>query len=141
VTLFVDPVLLPPDIENLARTYLVAALAPTPVATRRPVPDNLADTVSGFLRVEAGGGSKPNQFHYDAQCLLHGYSPNEIEAKSIAAKAVALMGAARGQTINGWYVVGVMTASPASRRTDPNVNLPRFLSTVTWRVAGQLWTP
>jgi hypothetical protein len=52
-----------------------------------------------------------------------------------------LMGAARGQTINGWYVVGVMTVIPPTRLTDPNVNLPRFRSAVTWRVAGQLWTP
>jgi hypothetical protein len=89
VTAFVDPVLLPPDIEALARAYLLSALAPTPVATRLPKPENNADTINGFLRLEYGGGSKPNRFQYDVQCLMHGYSPNEIQAKDITGKAVA----------------------------------------------------
>lgn len=138
---FVYPVVLPPDIENLARAFLLEALAPTPIATRLPSPSYNADTINGFLRVEFGGGSKPNPFQYDAQCLLHGYSPNEIEAKQITAKAVALMGAAQGATVNGWYVVGVESVMLPSRLTDPNVILPRFRAGVTWRVAGQEWNP
>lgn len=141
MTAYVDPVLLPPDIEGLARAYLLDAMSPTPIATRLPTPDNDADTVGGFLRLEYGGGSKPNHFQYDVQCLMHAYCPNEIQAKAIAGKAVALMSAARGQTINGWYVVGVMGVMMPARLTDPNVNLPRFRSAVTWRVAGQQWTP
>lgn len=141
MTVFVDPVVLPPDVESLARAYLLDKLAPTPIATRLPRPESDDDTVNGMLRVEYGGGSKPNWFQYDVQCLLHAYDPNEIAAKQIAAKAVALMGAARGQTINGWYVVGVMAVIAPARLTDPNVNLPRFRSAVTWRVAGQQWNP
>jgi hypothetical protein len=141
-----DPVLLPPDIESLARTYLLAALAPTPIATRMPAPPDAAITINGLLRVEYGGGSKPNPFQYDAQCLLHGYHPNEIVAKQITGKALALMGAARGHTVvdtlgNGWYVVGVFAMGLPQRLTDPDVNLPRFRSAVTWRVVGQPWTP
>lgn len=138
---FVDPVLLPPDIESLARAYLLNDLAPTPIATRLPSPSKDADTVNGFLRLEYGGGSKPNRFHYDVQCIMHAYNPNEIQAKLLAAQAVALMGAGRGQTVNGWYVVGVMGVVAPHRLTDPDVNLPRFRSSVTWRVAGQQWNP
>lgn len=141
MTGFVDPVLLPPDIEGLARTYLLTALAPTPIATRMPAPLDQISTITGLLRVEYGGGSKPNPFQYDVQCLLHGYSPNEILAKQIVGKALALMGAARGQTVNGWYVVGVFSVGLPQRLTDPDVNLPRFRASVVWRVAGQPWNP
>lgn len=137
----VDPVLLPPNIEQLARAYLLGPLTPTPIATRLPSPDKAADTVNGFLRTEAAGGFRSNRLHYDTQCLLHAYSPNETQAKQIAAQAVALMAAARGQIVNGWYVVGVMNVVLPHRLTDPNVSLPRFRSMVTWRVAGQQWTP
>lgn len=137
----VDPILLPPDIEALAITFLAPNLSPTPVATRLPSPTNDADTVNGFMRVEYGGGSKPNRFQYDVQCILHGYSPNEIQASLVASQAVALMGAARGQTVAGWYVVGVEGVVAPHRLTDPDVILPRYRATVTWRVAGQQWNP
>jgi len=137
----VDPILLPPDIEALAVDFLGPNLSPTPVATRLPAPTNDADTVNGFVRVEYGGGTKPNRFQYDVQCIMHGYSPDEIQASLAAAQAVALMSAARGQTVNGWYVVGVMGVIAPHRLTDPDVILPRYRSAVTWRVAGQQWNP
>jgi hypothetical protein len=137
----VDPIVLPPDIEALALDFLGPNLSPTPVATRLPSPTNDADTVNGFLRVEYGGGSKPNRFQYDVQCILHGYSPNEIQASLAASQAVALMSAARGQTVNGWYVVGVSGVVAPHRLTDPDVILPRYRASVTWRVAGQQWNP
>ena len=141
----VDPILLPPKIEVLARAFLLTPMSPTPIMTRLPNPDSSADTVNGALRVEAGGGTKANRFQYDMQCLLHGYSPDEDQANDIADKAVGLMSAARGQTVNdgttNWYVVSIPAVGVAQRRTDPDVILPRYLATVTWRMAGQPWTP
>lgn len=137
----VDPVVLPPDIEALTIDFLSPVLSPTPVATRLPSPSADADTVNGFLRVEDGGGSKPNRFQWDTQLILHGYSPDENQASLIARRAVALMSAARGQTIDGWYVVGVMGVVATHRLSDPDVILPRYRATVTWRVAGQPWNP
>lgn len=137
----IDPVLLPPDIESLAIAYLSPVLAPTPVTTRMPSPQLTADTINGLVRVEYGGGFKPNRFQYEAQCLIHGYSPSEIQASQIANQAVALMSAARGQTINGFFIAGVTNVMLPMRLSDPDVILPRYRAMVTWLVAGQPWTP
>jgi hypothetical protein len=94
-----------------------------------------------MVRVEYGGGTKPNRFQWDVQAILSGYSPNEIQASLLASQAVALMSAARGQTVAGWYVVGVMGVVAPHRLTDPDVILPRYRAAVTWRVAGQQWNP
>jgi hypothetical protein len=138
---FIDPLLRIPQIEVVARAYLLGPMAPIPVMTRLPNPDKTADTINGALRIEAGGGSKPNRFHWDVQLLLHGYSPDEDQANGIAADAVSLMSSARGQTVQGWYVVDTLNVGAPQRRDDPDVNLPRYMGTVTWRVAGQPWTP
>lgn len=135
------PVLLPPRIEDLAILYLAPFLDPVPVATRLPNPDDDADTVNGFLRVEAGGGAAPDMFQYDMTCLLHGYSPDESQANDIANLATALMGAADGNTVGGFYITATPNVSVPQRRTDPDVILPRYLAMVTWRVAGQPWNP
>lgn len=142
---FVDPVVLPPDLETLVINYLETALTPTPVATRLPSPTADSDTVNGFLRVEYGGGGKPNRFQWDVQAIIHGYSPDEIQASQIARQAIALLSSARGQTISDgsldWFVVGVMGVVAPHRLSDPDVILPRYRASVTWRVAGQQWNP
>ena len=135
------PYVIPPKIEDLAVAFLQPFLTPTPVVTRLPNPDASADTVNGLLRVEAAGGSMPNMFHYDMACLLHGYSPDESQANDITNKAIALMGAADGTTVNGFYVVATPTVGVAQRLTDPDVILPRYRAIVTWRVVGQPFNP
>lgn len=135
------PFVLPPKIEDLAIAYMQPYLTPTPVVTRLPNPDDTADTVNGLLRVEAAGGSQPNMFHHDMACILHGYSPDESQANDITNKAIALMGAADGTTINGFYVAATPTIGVAQRLTDPDVILPRYRAIVTWRVVGQPWNP
>jgi hypothetical protein len=141
----VDPILRPPKIEVLARAYLLTPMSPIPVVTRVDNPGQLTDFGTAVLRVEAGGGTKPNRFQYDMTFLLHGYSPDEDEAKQIACDAIGVAAAARGQRINdgttNWDVAGVMNVSVPERRTDPDVILPRYLAFVTWRIPGQPWTP
>lgn len=141
----VDPILRFPKIEVLMRAFLLAPLSPTPIITKLPEPADNADTTTAVLRVEAGGGTKANRFQYDMTCLLHGYSPDEDQANGICDDAVALASAARGQTVSdgttNWFIVAVPSVGMPQRRTDPDVILPRYLGHVTWRVAGQLWTP
>lgn len=136
------PLLLPPKMEVITRTYLTPLLG-WPVVTKVPKPDPTAATIGGLLRVEAAGGTRvpPWNFQFDMTVLLHGYSPDEDEANDIANKACALMAVGRGQTINGFYIITVEDVGMPHRQTDPDVNLPRYMGTATWRVAGQPWTP
>lgn len=134
------PLLLPPSIEELVIAYLKPWMA-VPVVTRVPKPNASDATIGGLLRVEAAGGTTPNLVQFDMTVLLHGYSPDEDEADLIARKACSLMNVGRGQTINGFYVVTVEGVGWPHRYTDPDVNLPRYMGTATWRVAGQPWTP
>jgi hypothetical protein len=130
------PILKPRKIVHLVRAFLLGPMAPTPIATRLPSPDNDADTVNGFLRLEYGGGTKPDPFHYDLQCIMHGYHPDENQAVELADQAVGLASAAQGVTVNGINVVGVPGVIAPHRLTDPNVILPRVRAAVTWRVPG-----
>lgn len=130
--------MLPADVEWLALAYLTPVLSPTPCATRLPVVANTADTINGFLRIESAGGGRPNIGEFDLSVILHAYSPNEVEAVDISRHAMAYMCSGRGQTVSGWYISGVTNVVGAQRLTDPEVNLVRYRSAVTWRVAGQV---
>lgn len=134
---FIDPVLEPPDIEFLAQYFLTPYLGSTPIATRLPNPNLQADTINGFLRVEAGGGNDANAFQYNMTTILHGYSPNEIQASWICRTAFKWMKAARGQSIAGWFVSCVPNTVSPHRLGDPNVvGLTRYRAMVTWTVPG-----
>lgn len=136
---YVDPVILPADVEWMAQYYLTPIMSPTPVATRLPQPAQDADTVNGFLRVEFGGGTQANKFEWNLSTILHAYSPNEIQASQISRTATAWMAAARGQIIAGWGITEVPNSVAPHRLADPNVqNLTRYRSMVTWRVPGQI---
>lgn len=139
---FVDPAIRPPDIEWLTIYYLTQFMGSTPIGTRLPNPSDNADTVNGFLRVEAGGGNKANYLQWNMSVILHAYSPNEIEAEAIIGDAMGWMTAARGQQIAGWSVVEVPNCTVAHRYSDPQViGLTRYRAMVTWRVPGQLMVP
>jgi hypothetical protein len=140
---FVDPAMEAADIEWLAAYYLTPLMDPSiPIATRLPQPDKQADTINGFLRLEAGGGPKVNFTEYNLTTILHAYSPNEIQASQISRAATGWMAAARGQTIAGWGVTDVPTVIGSHKLGDPNVaGLTRYRSLVTWRVPGRLMVP
>lgn len=136
----VVPAILPPDMEWLTQFYLTPLLTPTPVATRLPKPDDKADTVNDFVRVEAAGGNKvdpltPNPW-WEVSAILHCYSPNEVSAMNTANTVAAHMASAQGKTLAGWYVVRVTGTVLPHRLTDPMVNLPRYRTMATWCVTG-----
>jgi len=123
----------------MALYFLTPLITPTPVATRLPNDTSPSDTQNGFVRVEAGGGTKKNYTEYNQTVLLHTYVPDEFEVQGaqIANNVIAYMSAAAGLTIGGWYVVDVPHATVVQRRDDPKVNLLRYMSFATWTVAGQ----
>lgn len=134
-----QPIMVPADIEELTIAYLTPLLWPTPVSTRLPAPDTIDS--DGWLRVEAAGGTQPNFIEHDLNVMVHGYCADEVQASSIARRAVAALVAAAGTTVNGWYVGDTSNPVTPGRFTDPNVNLPRYRAICTWRVAAQQWTP
>lgn len=135
------PILTPPKIAQLIRALLLGPLSPTPIATKLPSPLTSSDTVNGFLRLEYGGGSKPNPFQYDLQCIMSAYSSDQGQAEDIANAAIGITSAAQGLTVNGVYVVGVSGVVAPHLLSDPDVSLARVRSSVTWRVAGQPLNP
>lgn len=135
-----DPVILPPDIESLAVSYLGGILTPTPVATRLPNPADQSDTVDDFLRIEAAGGNRCNWLEWDLAFILHAYSPIEMNASTLSQRATAFAAGARGQAIGTYSVQRVVNVVAPTRLTDPNINLIRYRSMVTWRLPGVVVT-
>lgn len=143
------PTLFPPPIQGLAVAYFGQHMAPTPVATRVPKPGRDQDiaAVSGFLRVQAGGGVlRTDGYLYDAVVHVHAYAPNNQEslAEIICMRAVALGGNAMGQMITHasldrpWYVTFSTVRSLAVAGGDPLVNMAHFRASCLWRVPGVL---
>lgn len=138
----------PPPTEKLAELYFTPLMAPTPVATRLPRPTNTADTINGFLRIEAGGGVlRPSrgleQLLWDVSVILHAYAPNTQEslAEELIGQAVAWGSNAQGVTttmLNGdqWYCTYSNCTGFATRKADPLVNMTRYRAMVTWRIPG-----
>lgn len=136
---FIYPVVKPAPIETALIMFLTPLFQPTPVSTRLPIDTSPNDTQNGFIRVEAAGGPKINLTQYNQTCLLHVYVPDEFEVQGeqIAQDVTAYVSAVGGQTIYGFQIVQVPRSTAPQRRTDPRVNLLRYMSTVTWTVAGQ----
>lgn len=135
---FIWPVVTPGDIETMMQFFLTPLISPTPVATRLPNDTLPTDTQNGFVRVEAGGGPKVSLTEYNQACLLHVYVPFEFEVSGaqIATKVIAYVSAAGGLNIGGHFVADVPHCTTYQRRSDPKVNLLRYMSWVTWTVVG-----
>jgi hypothetical protein len=120
-------------------------MAPTPVATRVPQPTETADTINGFLRVEAGGGAiMGNQVLFNASIILHSYASNNQEslAEQLMVQAIAYGSNAQGCTIVHpssaipYFICFSTATALAMKQEDPLVNLVRFRAMVTWRLQG-----
>jgi hypothetical protein len=125
-----------PDIEDLAPYYFTPIIAPTPIDTRLPKPDDNADTINGFVTVEAAPAQRVGLAQWDLSFILHAYSPVEYQAADISHKLMSYGTAAQGQTIAGWYVVMVPIAVGGEKLVNPDIELPRYRSALTWRVQG-----
>jgi hypothetical protein len=137
MTSYVVPPLDAPDIEDLVPYFYTPILSPTPVDTRMPVVSNDADTINGFLTVEAGDATRFGLAAWDLSFLLHAYSPVEAQAADISRRAMGFGTAVQGLTLMGWYVIGLVNAVGGRKLPNPDISLPRYRSALTWRVAGK----
>lgn len=137
MTNYVVPPLDAPDIEDLVPYFFTPIIAPTPIDTRLPnVADN-ADTTNGFVTVEAAPASRVGLAQWDLSFILHAYSPVEAEAADISRKLMAHGTAVQGLTVMGWYIVSLINAIGGVKLANPEVELPRYRSALTWRVQGR----
>lgn len=132
----------PPPIEAMALAYFTPLMAPTPVATRLPSPAADADTVEGFLRLEAAGGALVGDaLMWDMSIIVHAYSPIEPQAESIIGKAIAWGNNAQGLTVTidgtDWYITFSRATGLPVRQQDPIVALTRYRAMLSWRIPGQ----
>jgi hypothetical protein len=139
---FVYPALQRPPTVFVTRVYLTPFMGSTPIGARLPKPSDDDDTVNGFLRVEAGGGTKANLLEFNMSIILHAYSPYQDQAEDISDTAMGWMTAAEGQSIAGWSVTRVCGTVEKHVLADPNVQkLTRYRSMVTWRMPGRVLAP
>jgi hypothetical protein len=140
------PTIFPPPAQALSIAYLAPRLAPIPVATRVPQPSNIQDSVNGFVRVEAAGGSiLIDDCLFNVGIIVHSYSVNdqESQAEINMMHALAHMGNAQGRFIvhpslqRPWYVTYSRITALGVKQADPLVNMVRFRGMVTWRIKGQ----
>lgn len=127
-----------PDVDALFGYFLTPLMVPAQVVTKLADADDI--DVNGAVRVE---GSIPTPSlenrlaAWDCDCLIHTYSPDEIEAVQLGIKCVNECAVVRGQTIMGWYIVDVLGVIGGQKLPEPGVEgLVRYRSAVTWRVAA-----
>ncbi|SKM81027.1 Uncharacterised protein [Mycobacteroides abscessus subsp. massiliense] len=133
------PPILSPDVQALARIFLKGRTEITvPIGTRvRPTPANRTKP-SQILQLEDGGGHQLNPLEFSRSVIMHSYDPDEVAASLTSRTATALLVAARGDTVDGWFVSFANADILPHSLNDPDVpNVPRYRSMVTWIVQGQ----
>lgn len=136
MTNYVVPPLDSADVQDLGIFYFTPLIAPTLIDSRLPDVANNADTVNGFVTIEAAPGTRVGLAQWDLSFILHAYSPSEYEAATISRKLMAYGTAVQGLTVMGWYIVGLVNAIGGEQLPNPDIELPRYRSALTWRVQG-----
>jgi hypothetical protein len=135
-----------PDPEALALAYFTPLMSPVPVTTRLPKPAARADTVTPWLRLEAGGGfQRDDEIMFDLSLILHSYAPQNEEPAAAKNLRTALGYGARGIytfTVTDpdgvdWWVAHSKVQGNLFKQNDPLVNMPRYKAMLMWRIPGQ----
>lgn len=150
------PTMEPPDMGVLGVSYVTGLNLGPRVGTKLPGPDEDPDeyqliTVDGFIRIEGIGNSPANELEFDCDWAIFAYHPDESTASWLCNRATSLAANAQGGTYTSpeytlptgqlvpaadWYTGWTRVVVLSQPSTDPTVDLPRFRSMVTWRVAG-----
>jgi hypothetical protein len=131
------PPLLAPDIEDLGIYYFSPLLTPTVVDTRLPKLDNTRDVENGFVTIESVNVDRVDLASYELSFLMHAYHPTEAAAADLSRYIMAYGTAVQGLSVMGWYIMGLVNATGGRKLPNPDVDLPRYRSSLTWRVQGR----
>ena len=134
--------ILPGDSELLGVAFLTPKMPGVTICTDVPKPLAGQTVPDPFVLLEYGGGNQANLLEHDLDTIVMGYGSDWDTASLNCRKAFALMVAATGETVDGWYVGWCRGPSLPHRSNDPkNPDLKRYRAMVTWRVQGQPITP
>lgn len=122
-------VLVTPDVEAAAVSYLRAGLGSLAAKVSTVVPSTMPATM---VRVSLTGGSRQNVASDAAQLTVECWAADGPTASNLARHAQALMFAAAGSVVAGVFVRRVESVGGVQSFPDPDTNKPRYMFTVRW---------
>ena len=128
----VTEVILFPDVEAIAVSYLKDSLADTPISTRVPDP-----RPARFIRVMAVGGSKARLNADSVMLTFQCWEATTVKASELARLARAYVHALAGTDVAGNWVYRVIDVGGPAFAPDPSTNTPRYQFTVSIDVKGE----
>lgn len=124
-------VLLTPDVEAAAVTFLGAALAGGVDRVSTRVPNIMP---SRMVKVTGTGSARIGVAADFAQITVECWAPDDIAASLLARTAYALLLSAPGSTAGGVFVRRAETVGGVQFFPDPDIAKPRYQFTVRWHV-------
>lgn len=120
-----------PDAEALAVTYLKAKMTGVTIATKVPDP-----RPSKLIKVTRVGGSKL-RLNADSPVLaFECWGSTSVEASDLAKYARAYVDAMSGETVNGVWVFKVREVGGPAYFPDPDTDSPRYQFSVAIDTKG-----
>lgn len=123
--------LVSPDVEAAATSYLRAALGPLADRVATSVP---ATMPNNMVQVSLTGGGRSGVASDSAQLTVECWAATEPSASLLARTAHAYMHAAAWTSAGGVFVRRVETVGGVQNFPDPDTNKPRYQFTVRWHI-------
>lgn len=122
-------VLLTPDIEAAATSYLRTKLGASAAKVATTVPATMPATM---VKVSLTGGGRDGVASDRAQLTIECWAPDAITASNLARTAYAHMLAAAGTNAGGVFIRRAETVGGVQFFPDPDITKPRYQFTVRW---------
>jgi hypothetical protein len=124
-------VLLPPDIEAAATSYLRTKLGSLAAKVATAVPATMPTTM---VKLSLTGGGRDGIASDRAQMTIECWAPDAPTASTLARTAYAHMLAAPGAVAGGVFIRKAETVGGVQFFPDPDITKPRYQFTVRWHV-------
>lgn len=122
-------VLLSPDAEAAAVTYLAAGLGALASKVATKVPATMPTTM---VRVSLTGSDRLSMAADVAQLTVECWAPDGPTASNLARRAQALMFSAAANLAGGLFIRKAESVGGVQSFPDPDTNSPRYVFTVRW---------